>query len=59
MKMEHLIRAPAAGLVTELLVAAGDQVSSGTVLAVVAEAGAEWEAGAGEKSGPASEGGGT
>jgi propionyl-CoA carboxylase alpha chain len=36
MKMEHVIRAPAAGVVTELLVAVGAQVSSGSVLAVVA-----------------------
>jgi propionyl-CoA carboxylase alpha chain len=38
MKMEHVIRAPAAGIVTELLVTTGAQVSSGSVLAVVADA---------------------
>jgi propionyl-CoA carboxylase alpha chain len=48
MKMEHAIRAPAAGVVAELLVTVGDQVSSGTVLAVVADAG---------EAGPTSEGG--
>jgi propionyl-CoA carboxylase alpha chain len=39
MKMEHVIRAPAAGVVAELLVTVGAQVSSGSVLAVVAEEG--------------------
>jgi propionyl-CoA carboxylase alpha chain len=35
MKMEHVISAPAAGIVAELLVAAGQQVEVGSVLAVV------------------------
>jgi propionyl-CoA carboxylase alpha chain len=35
MKMEHLIKAPHAGLVTEVPVAVGNQVDSGAVLAVV------------------------
>jgi len=35
MKMEHTVRAPADGLVTSISVAAGDQVDSGQVLAVV------------------------
>jgi propionyl-CoA carboxylase alpha chain len=35
MKMEHVISAPAAGIVAELPVAAGQQVEVGTVLAVV------------------------
>jgi len=37
MKMEHAIRAPAAGVVTALPVTAGTQVDTGTVLAVVEE----------------------
>jgi biotin carboxyl carrier protein len=41
MKMEHAIRTPAAGVVTALPVTAGDQVDSGTVLAVVEEAAEE------------------
>jgi len=36
MKMEHQIAAPAAGLVTEVLVGPGDQVQAGDVLATVA-----------------------
>jgi propionyl-CoA carboxylase alpha chain len=35
MKMEHVITAPAAGVVIELPVAAGQQVEVGSVLAVV------------------------
>jgi propionyl-CoA carboxylase alpha chain len=35
MKMEHLIAAPAAGIVAELPVTAGQQVEVGTTLAVV------------------------
>ncbi|MDT5075806.1 MAG: propionyl-CoA carboxylase alpha chain [Mycobacterium sp.] len=35
MKMEHTVRAPADGLVASISVAAGDQVDSGQVLAVV------------------------
>ena len=35
MKMQHQIDAPAAGIVTELPVAAGQQVDVGAVLAVV------------------------
>jgi propionyl-CoA carboxylase alpha chain len=35
MKMEHTVRAPADGLVSSISVAAGDQVDSGQVLAVV------------------------
>jgi propionyl-CoA carboxylase alpha chain len=35
MKMEHVIASPAAGLVADLLVAAGQQVEVGSVLAVV------------------------
>jgi propionyl-CoA carboxylase alpha chain len=50
MKMEHVIRAPAAGVVAELPVATGTQVSSGSVLAVVAEAAAD--AGPGSEGGP-------
>jgi propionyl-CoA carboxylase alpha chain len=38
MKMEHEIVAPADGAVTELPVAAGDQVAAGQVLAVIADA---------------------
>jgi acetyl/propionyl-CoA carboxylase alpha subunit len=37
MKMEHVIRAPAAGVVTDVPVTVGAQVASGSVLAVVAE----------------------
>jgi len=36
MKMEHAVRAPAAGTVEQLLVAAGQQVDAGEVLAVLA-----------------------
>jgi acyl-CoA carboxylase subunit alpha len=36
MKMEHAINAPAAGTVTALPVAKGEQVDAGTVLAVLA-----------------------
>jgi propionyl-CoA carboxylase alpha chain len=39
MKMEHVIRAPAAGVIAELLVTVGAQVSSGSALAVVAQEG--------------------
>ncbi len=35
MKMEHAVRAPAAGTVTVLAVQVGGQVDAGTVLAVV------------------------
>jgi biotin carboxyl carrier protein len=35
MKMEHELTAPAAGVVTELRVAEGDQVESGMALAVI------------------------
>jgi propionyl-CoA carboxylase alpha chain len=35
MKMEHELTAPAAGIVTELRVAEGDQVESGMALAVI------------------------
>jgi propionyl-CoA carboxylase alpha chain len=35
MKMEHVISAPVAGIVAELLVAAGQHVEVGSVLAVV------------------------
>jgi len=35
MKMEHTVRAPESGLVTELRVRAGQQVEPGTLLAVV------------------------
>lgn len=35
MKMEHRVAAPSAGTVTELNVAAGRQVESGAVLAVI------------------------
>jgi propionyl-CoA carboxylase alpha chain len=41
MKLEHHITAPAAGIVRELRVALGDQVASGALLAVVAEASGE------------------
>jgi biotin carboxyl carrier protein len=37
MKMEHVIAAPAAGRLTELRVATGDQVGAGTVVALVDE----------------------
>jgi acetyl-CoA carboxylase biotin carboxylase subunit len=37
MKMEHSVRAPSAGVIGELRVAAGDQVEEGAVLAVVSE----------------------
>jgi propionyl-CoA carboxylase alpha chain len=39
MKMEHTVRAPADGVVSTIAVAAGDQVDSGQVLAVVDEDG--------------------
>jgi propionyl-CoA carboxylase alpha chain len=39
MKMEHTISAPADGILTELAVAAGQQVEVGVVLAVVSTAG--------------------
>ncbi len=39
MKMEHAIRAPAAGVVTDLPVAVGTQVDSGSVLAVLDDEG--------------------
>jgi multidrug efflux pump subunit AcrA (membrane-fusion protein) len=39
MKMEHTVSAPHDGVLAELLVTAGQQVDTGTVLAVVAEAG--------------------
>ena len=39
MKMEHAIRAPAAGVVTELRSRSAPRSSSGAVLAVVAEEG--------------------
>lgn len=35
MKMEHTVRAPADGIVASIQVAAGEQVDSGQVLAVV------------------------
>ncbi|MGF0216359.1 MULTISPECIES: acetyl-CoA carboxylase biotin carboxyl carrier protein subunit [Rhodococcus] len=35
MKMEHIVKAPAAGVLTELPVAVGTQVELGAVLAVV------------------------
>jgi biotin carboxyl carrier protein len=35
MKMEHMITAPAAGVLTELRVGPGDQVNGGDVLAIV------------------------
>jgi propionyl-CoA carboxylase alpha chain len=38
MKMEHAIRAPAAGVVADLPVAVGAQVDSGSVLAVLEDA---------------------
>ncbi len=37
MKMEHTVRAPADGLVSSIVVAVGDQVESGQVLALVTE----------------------
>jgi propionyl-CoA carboxylase alpha chain len=37
MKMEHAVRAPSAGVVTSLPVAAGETVRAGQVLAVVGE----------------------
>jgi propionyl-CoA carboxylase alpha chain len=37
MKMEHSLRAPYQGVVTEVDFAAGDQVESGAVLVVVEE----------------------
>ena len=37
MKMQHTIRAPADGLLSELVVAMGQQVSAGEVLAVVTD----------------------
>ncbi|BAH49860.1 acetyl/propionyl/methylcrotonyl-CoA carboxylase subunit alpha [Rhodococcus opacus] len=43
MKMEHTIKAPASGVLTELSVTAGQQVDVGTVLAVVEAAHAEGE----------------
>jgi len=41
MKMEHVIRAPCDGTVTQLRVTVGQQVDTGVVLAVVEEAGGE------------------
>jgi propionyl-CoA carboxylase alpha chain len=41
MKMQHRVDAPAAGVVTELPVQAGQQVETGTVLAVISEEDAE------------------
>ena len=41
MKMEHAIRAPAAGVVTDLPVAVGTQVDNGSVLAVLDDEGPE------------------
>lgn len=38
MKMEHVIQAPADGVLTELCVSVGDQVDFGAALAVIAEA---------------------
>jgi len=38
MKMEHAIRAPAAGVVTDLPIAVGAQVDNGSVLAVLDDA---------------------
>jgi biotin carboxyl carrier protein len=38
MKMEHTVAAPVDGVLAELNVGAGDQVDTGQVLAVVAEA---------------------
>ena len=35
MKMEHVVRAPAAGTVREVRVAVGDQVDTGDVLVVI------------------------
>jgi propionyl-CoA carboxylase alpha chain len=35
MKLEHQVCAPAAGVVTELLVHPGSQVDTGTLLAVI------------------------
>ena len=46
MKMEHTVRAPHDGVVTEVLVAPGDQVETGAVLVVVDPKGAP---GAGEE----------
>jgi len=43
MKMEHTIKAPASGVLTELSVTAGQQVDVGTVLAVVEAAQPEGE----------------
>jgi acyl-CoA carboxylase subunit alpha len=40
MKMEHTVRAPADGVVSEIQVAVGQQVDTGTVLAVIDEEGA-------------------
>jgi propionyl-CoA carboxylase alpha chain len=37
MKMEHTVAAPAAGVITELRVQAGQQVDSGAVLAVLSD----------------------
>jgi propionyl-CoA carboxylase alpha chain len=45
MKMEHAIRAPAAGVVADLPVAVGAQVDSGSVLAVLEDEGDEGESG--------------
>jgi propionyl-CoA carboxylase alpha chain len=41
MKMEHPIRAPQDGVVTEIKVAAGDQVENGALLLVVEGTGAQ------------------
>ena len=44
MKMEHVVKAPASGTVTELNVAEGDTVPEGTVLLVIEEGTVEGEA---------------
>jgi propionyl-CoA carboxylase alpha chain len=41
MKMEHTLRAPHSGTISEVRVAVGDQVDTGTVLVVVRAATAE------------------
>jgi propionyl-CoA carboxylase alpha chain len=41
MKMQHRVDAPSRGMITELPVRAGQQVETGTVLAVISEEDAE------------------
>jgi acetyl-CoA carboxylase carboxyltransferase component len=54
MKMEHPVTSPAAGVVTELLVALGDQIDAGAVLARIDPAAAVTDDGLADRSATAS-----